>query len=305
MNNTKGQSLELFFIDGKPDGMLTAEVFNWTGHVLMTPRTQLSAALKRTEARYTGVYLLFGEDDSGPLAYIGEGEDISARIKNHDTAKDWWTSAVLITTAGNNLNKAHVKYLEARLIEDARTIGKIRLENGNSPARPSLSEAARANMENFLEYILMVLPALRIDSFLAHTRPQHRPASPATACANGDSLVFELHTAKHGVHASARLEGGEFVVQAGSKARDAWKGKGAGHTYAKLFEELVNTGVLTKQDGLCVFGENYAFKSPSAAAAVVNGRPANGTIEWKLQGTDKTYKEWEAEKLDQEGVADG
>lgn len=83
MNTTKGQSLELFFIDGKPDGMLTAEVFNWTGHVLMTPRTQLSVALKRVEARYTGVYLLFGEDDGGPLAYIGEGEDIGAHIENH------------------------------------------------------------------------------------------------------------------------------------------------------------------------------------------------------------------------------
>ena len=47
---TKGQSLELFFIDGRPDGMLTAEVFNWTGHVLMTPRTQLADALKRREA---------------------------------------------------------------------------------------------------------------------------------------------------------------------------------------------------------------------------------------------------------------
>jgi len=40
---------------------------------------------------------------------------------------------------------------------------------------------------------------------------------------------------------------------------------------------------------------------PSAAAAVVNGRPANGTIEWKLQTTGQTYKEWEVEKLNQEG----
>tara|TARA_Y100001933_G_C18633779_1_gene411492 strand:+ start:367 stop:471 length:105 start_codon:yes stop_codon:yes gene_type:complete len=31
MINNKGQSLELFFIDGKLDGMLTVEVFNWTG----------------------------------------------------------------------------------------------------------------------------------------------------------------------------------------------------------------------------------------------------------------------------------
>lgn len=44
---TISRSLELFFIDGKPDGMLTAEVFNWTGHVLMSPRTQISEALKR------------------------------------------------------------------------------------------------------------------------------------------------------------------------------------------------------------------------------------------------------------------
>ena len=35
--NIKGRSLELYFIDGRPDGMLTAEVFNWTGHVLSRP----------------------------------------------------------------------------------------------------------------------------------------------------------------------------------------------------------------------------------------------------------------------------
>src|SRR5262249_26690743 len=103
-----GQSLELFFIDGRPDGMLTAEVFNWTGHVLLTPRTQISEALKRQEARYTGVYILFGENDEGPLAYIGEGDDISDRIRSHAIKKDWWTSAALITSAANNLHKAHV-----------------------------------------------------------------------------------------------------------------------------------------------------------------------------------------------------
>ena len=85
----QGRSLELYFIDGRPDGMLTAEVFNWTGHVLMTPRTQLADALRRKEADYTGVYLLLGENDQGPLAYIGEGEAISDRIRNHDSKKDW------------------------------------------------------------------------------------------------------------------------------------------------------------------------------------------------------------------------
>ena len=30
-SSRQGRSLELYFIDGRPDGMLTAEVFNWTG----------------------------------------------------------------------------------------------------------------------------------------------------------------------------------------------------------------------------------------------------------------------------------
>src|SRR6056297_1636989 len=159
--NRKGQSLQLFFIDGKPDGMLTAEVFGWTGHVLMAPRTQIREALRRKEASYTGVYILAGEKQGEPFAYIGEGEDIGDRIRNHDSRKDWWSTAILVTTAANNLNKAHVKYLEARLVEEARDIGKVHLENGTTPARPGLTEADEANMEAFLDRILMVLPAIR------------------------------------------------------------------------------------------------------------------------------------------------
>lgn len=294
----RARSLELFFIDGRPDGMLTAEVFNWTGHVLMTPRTQLADALKRSETGYTGVYLLFGENDGEPLAYIGEAEDVSDRIRNHDSRKDWWDTAVIITSAANNLNKAHVRYLESRLIEEARAIGQIKLENGNSPSRPGLSEAAQANMEAFLDYIMMVLPALRIDSFLRNTRPAPRPTERNELMAA--TPIFELKTPSHGITATARLENGEFVVLVGSLARTKWVGQSSGHTgYKQLHDDLVRTGVIQDHDGkLRIFTENYAFKSPSAAAAVVNGRPANGTLEWKVQGQNKTYKEWEAGQLD-------
>lgn len=306
MINNKGQSLELFFIDGKPDGMLTAEVFNWTGHVLMAPRTRLGAALSREEAGFTGVYLLFGEGDNGSLAYIGEGEDIGNRIKSHDTAKDWWTSAVLITTAGNNLNKAHVKYLESRLVEEAMRAGKVHLDNGNTPPRPSLSEAAQANMESFLEYIQMVLPALRIDCFLAQTRPEPHVDPKQRGHSTGDEadVVFELRTPKHGIEAKAILTDGELVVQRGSKASPRWRGNTARYiSYSTLFNELLASGVLRPEEQHTVFTENYAFRSPSAAAAVVNGRPANGTTEWRLpDGT--TYKEWEAEKLERDMSVD-
>lgn len=240
------------------------------------------------------------------MAYIGESEDIGGRIKNHDTKKDWWTTTILITSAAKNLHKAHVKYLESRLVEEARRIGKIALDNGNTPPRSSLNETGQANMESFLEHILMVLPALRIDCFLAHTRPSSTPAAAQADSQERDAPVeFILRTPKHDIEATAVLVNGEFVVQAGSKASQIWKGKGTEHTpYAKLFNELVTTGVTIEQGPGRVFSDNYAFRSPSAAAAVVNGRPANGTIEWKLaNGT--TYKEWEADKLAQEEVLDG
>ena len=120
MTQTLGKSLELYFIDGRPDGILTAEVFNWTGHVLMTPRTRIADALKRDAAAYTGVYLLLGERDGEPLAYVGESDNIRKRITQHDVQKDWWETAVIVTTSANNLNKAHVRYLEARLVAKAR-----------------------------------------------------------------------------------------------------------------------------------------------------------------------------------------
>jgi sugar/nucleoside kinase (ribokinase family) len=290
-----GRSLELYFIDGRPDGMLTAEVFNWTGHVLMAPRTQIGSALARREAKYTGVYVLLGEQDGQRLAYIGEGEDISNRIKNHDTKKDWWTSVVLVTSAANNLHKAHVQYLEARLIEIAHAVGRVGVENGTVPSRPSLSEAAQANMEAFLEYLLLVLPALRVDMFVANTRPNPRTAEPTL-----DQPLFELVNRKHGITATAFLNDGEFIVEAGSLARAKWSGQGTeSSTYAILHSELLKMGVLSPRDDKCIFVKNYAFKSTSAAAAVVNGRPANGTAEWKVKGSGQTYRDWEAIQLAQ------
>ncbi len=302
MTGTIGRSLELFYIDGRPDGMLTAELFNWTGHVLLAPRTQLAAALARPEARYTGVYLLLGEQDGKARAYVGEGEDIAARIRDHDVKKDWWTSAVLITTAANKLNKAHIKYLEARLVEVAQNIGRVPLDNGNTPSKPSLSEADTSKMEGFLDTLHVVLPAVRVDMFIQRARP-------AAASATSESLAvpltappptarFILETPLHALTAQASLRDGEFIVEAGSLARLKWAGLGSEHsTYAQLHAELRRGGILSEDGEHCRFMQNYAFRSPSAAAAVVNGRPTNGTIVWKEVGTGITYKEWEARQL--------
>ncbi|MGP6088839.1 GIY-YIG nuclease family protein [Antarctobacter jejuensis] len=290
-----GRSLELFFVDGRPEGMLTAEVFNWTGHVLRIPRTRLPEGLKRAEATQTGVYILLGQDDQGPLAYIGEAEVMSDRIKQHATQKDWWEQVVLITTAGDALHKAHVKYLESRLVEMALDASQSRLENGNAPPRSSLNEAATANMESFLDTLQMVLPAIRVDLL------QSRKRSDAVKTEKAESpqaLEFLLEVPRHGVSAKAKLEGDEMVVVAGSRVRASWVGdRKYNSTYWKLHDELVESGVVKTDGGkVGVLMEDYAFSSPSAAAAFVSGRSANGRTSWKL-ADNRTYADWEEEQL--------
>lgn len=291
----KGRSLELYFIDGKPDGMLTAEVFNWTGHVLMTPRTRIKDALGRDEAGYTGVYILLGETEDGPQAYIGEAEELGPRLRGHVKGKDWWEVAVLITSTANNLHKAHVKYLESRLVELALVTKRMPLENGNAPTRSSLSESATANMEEFLDTLMMVLPAIQVDMFVNKVQPIKVEPLPTK---HQNLIEFEISNPRLGLAAIATISDGDTIIHAGSVGRDKWVGKASWDSgYRRLRDTLIETGVILIKDGSAIFKENYAFSSFSAASTVIQGRKASPR-EWKLKGTNTTYAEWEAEQLD-------
>jgi hypothetical protein len=292
---TLGRSLELYFIDGQPDGMLTAEVFNWTGHVLRIPRNQIQEGLKRPEASHTGIYILIGEDKGRPLAYIGEAEELKKRIADHVKNKPWWNQVVLVSTSADVLHKAHIKFLESRLVSKALKIGAIDLENGNVPPQSSLTEAAQANMESFLETLDMVLPAIRID-FLLDKASSSNLAPKSQEVSQKPKLSIVNNNA--GTEAFAEFRGADIVVLAGSIIRDRWVGKGSWDSgYRQLREQLIKSGtVIQKEEGL-TFEEDYAFSSLSASAAVVLGRASNGRIEWKVSGTNQTYADWEVANL--------
>jgi hypothetical protein len=87
-------------LNGEPTGILLAEISNWTGKVLVAPRSQLDQLSKREEVRRTGVYLLVGPDPDDPsraLASIGEGDNVLRRLLRHNKneAKDVWERTVV------------------------------------------------------------------------------------------------------------------------------------------------------------------------------------------------------------------
>lgn len=303
---SQGRSIRLFLVDGSPNGLLTAEIVNWTGHVLTGPRTRLSELIQRPECSRTGVYFLIGPDPENslrPLVYIGESDDVATRLKQHNRTedrggKDFWEEVCLVTSKDQNLTKAHVKYLESLLIQQAQQVGRCLLSNGTRHEYVGLPEADQADMAFFVEQIRTVLPVLGHEFLRESRRPRVKTFQDTAAVDSNDdgaSPRFRMMMPKHGITAFGQEIDGEFFILEGSQARETWVGP-TPHGYQRLFEQLIEEGILVPDtNGPMRFSRDYAFSSPSAAAAMVVGRTSNGRKEWHREDTGQPYGEWQEE----------
>lgn len=266
----KPYSIKIFLPGGDPDGLRTIEKSNWSGAGIMAPRALLADAKQRRELARTGVYVLLGpvEESGLPRIYVGEGDPIRPRLEEHASKRDFWTHLIAFTSKDENLNKAHVQYLEARLVTLAAQAKRCLIENGNVPALPSLSEADAADAEGFLGEMLLCFPVLGVSVFTA------------TSAAPKAARAFFINS--KGVKASGSEMRDGFVVRAKSQAVAAEVP--SCHTYLReLRAALLANGVLRAEGDHFVFTQDYAFASPSTAAGVVQGRSANGRVDWKTQ----------------------
>jgi hypothetical protein len=278
-------SIRIFLPAGDPEGIRTIEKSNWTGAGIVIPRPLMSEAKNRRELARTGVYVLVGPPEESGLTrvYVGEGDPIKPRLEQHAAKKDFWTSCIAFTSKDENLNKAHVQYIESRLITLAAQAKRCVLDNGNAPALPSLSDADGADAEGFLSEIMLCFPVLGLTVFTA--------AAPIQKTAK---LLF---ISSKGIKAQGLETPDGFVVRTGS---GAVKGEvPSRHAYLKeLRAALISNGVLLPAGDGYVFAQDYVFPSPSTAAGVVQGRAANGRVDWKTKDgkTLKDLQETEAKE---------
>lgn len=271
MNSSVPFSLRIFVADGDPDGLRLVERSNWVGKAVVFPRALYPTVRNRPEFLQTGVYLLLGlrTDGDGEMLYIGEGDPVRPRLEDHYAKKDFWTIAVFFV-APAHLNKAHVQYLEAQLVQRALKANRMPLDNGNKPAEPTLSEADRADMEVFLHNILGMLPVLGITAFeQTSLTPINASGLPLTC--QGRGVTATGHDTPQG-----------FVVREGSHAsRDEVQSLKDFPGVCKLRADLLARDVLVPDGNALKFSQDYTFSSPSQASAVVLGRPSNGRTDWK------------------------
>lgn len=292
----KGRSVKLFLAEGSATGILTAEIINWTGHTLAAPRTRLDVALQREELKRTGIYILYSDTSIGdaPSVYVGEGDNISARLRSHSTDgdKDYWDRFVAVTSKDMNLTKAHVKYLEGRLIRLLIEAKKCELKNRTEPSFDRLPEADISDMESFLEELQLVLPVIGVDFF----RKPHVKLVEATAEAEAIVRFSVEHVAK-GIRAKAVEVDGEFVVLAGAVGSLNESVSFKDKVKDQRDQALSNGLAIRLDDKNFELVQDLGFTSPSAAAIFLFGTSRNGRTDWMVEGRGVTYGSWSEAKL--------
>lgn len=282
-----GKTIKLFLIDGDPNGRMTGELSNWTGKAYKIPRIKVKDCIDRPDLNNPGVYLLFGKDETGKdLVYIGEAETVLKRLTQHLTQKDFWNEAIIFISKDENLNKAHIKYLENGLYETAKNVNRYQIDNSTIPTQSSIAESDRAEMEEFIENIKILINTLGHKVFEDKREVKTRQQQ--------DQETFYISAAR-GADAQGEPTSDGFVVLKGSKVADSTV-PSITSNFKRLRDTLIENGIIKKTNGIFEITEDYVFSSPSTAAVIVLGRNANGLTEWRLKdGT--TLKVFESKKL--------
>ena len=181
--NQAGRTIQLFLVDGSPNGLRKATLHGWTGLTFIATAATFADLTARPEMGRTGVYILSGPDPDAPArirSYIGSANNVRERIRQSEQQRTFWETAVAIVTSDDDLSKGHVEYLEARMIELAQTSRRVVLDNATTPSgdRRRLPEADQANMEQFLANMRVILPVIGLDLLKAQPAAVRRTEVP-------------------------------------------------------------------------------------------------------------------------------
>lgn len=199
--SVRGKSINLFLMDGDATGRIKCTLANWTGIAYKIPRTSLDLCKERDDLKQSGVYFLFGtSDETGKgVVYIGQagarknGEGILNRLMEHkrNPDKDYWNEAVVFTTSNNSLGPTEISYLENRFCNLAVEANRYEVKNGNDPNHGNITEEKESEMEEFIDYVKVIMGTLGHRVF----EPINKPSVQKTEndSSTGTEEIVNLH----------------------------------------------------------------------------------------------------------------
>ena len=284
-----GASVQIFLPAGSTDGIWVVQKSNWTGVGLVIPRSHFADARHRQELQGSGVYVLVGDAEGEAFSeriYVGESDELKKRLDNHMRSKDFWSRAIVFAAKDSSLNKAHVKQLEFRLIELAKSAGRTEVENSNVGTSTALAETDQALLDGFLEEMLTLYPVMGLSAFEI-PRVVDAQSRVKLFCSGPDASAEGYETADG------------FIVLAGALIRKQATPSRHGSITKRLHAMHAEGLLVDENDQQWRLTADHVFTSPSMAADSVLGRSANGRTEWKTaDGT--TLKEIQEQALTDE-----
>lgn len=170
----------------------------------------------------------------------------------------------------NSITQTHALFLEWFAIAEATKAGRYNLENGNTGSQPYAPAPLQADCREIHETAATLLVTLG--------QPIFEPLTN-TPTAKGEAELFYCKSSGADGVGEYTTEG--FVVLKGSRGRLENVASIQGKANERFREKLLDEGILTPNGGGVVLTRDYLFSSPSMAAVALQGRSANGWVEWK------------------------
>lgn len=298
-----GQTIEIFLPDGSPQGIWKVSMMGKSILATVSPRNNLDTLIKtRPEVQKQGVYILAGTDPATlkHVIYIGQSENVWQRLRQHndDVNRDFWERTIIFTSKDDNFNKAHAQYIESRLISLANTSKRAIIKNGNAPTPLRLSEANQAYMEEWLDWIKLLLPVLGYN--FAVPVPTSAEVNTPDPIRDEDDVTIRLKMNAVGVQARLYQINNEWIIMEGSTFREETK-KSLWDSLQILRETMIKDEILVdhpNQKGYLRLTRNYPASSLSMASSLIAGASYSGTITWQMEDTGEFYWDWQQRQLD-------
>ncbi len=288
-----GRSIRIYLPDGSASGLRHVEIANWSGQAIACPRSRFSELASWEEAQRPGVYFLLEQHstDDRSTVYIGESENVFKRLNDHDRKKEFWNEVIIFTSKDENLTKAHIKYLEARLVTLTIIADRYSLENGNTPPQSSLPRADKDAMEEFIYNSKMILGTLGHKLLEPLTLPMQEEVNKD----NETIMRIELYFNVNNIKAIGQQSDEGFILIENSKISKETTQSIPGKV-TQLRNKLIEDGILKDNGKDYVLTKSTLISSPSYAAALVAGTSRSGPQSWKDKN-GKTLKEIEENLL--------
>lgn len=280
-------ALQILLNDEEIDGKKTVYVANRDIRCEYVPRHKVSTF----KSDYVAVYLLIGSDEEqGDVIYVGETEEAAIRLLNHDKKKEFWDYAYFFFSNTHNLNKADVKFLEAKIYQAIKEAGRYKLENASIPKESHVHDIRQSELMDMFKTIEFILggafnlfPFKKVDLQLEVNETKEKINYLKQQLDELEKETFYM--TQKGADAKGYLlgEGKKFVVLKGSKTASIEK---AANSFKEIsaatnLERLKKQGVLQEIDGYYQFNETHIFNSPSGASDLIYLGATNGWKEWK------------------------